>query len=154
MFEKIVHGISPSQNDDFKVVNHADLWLNNQLFSYDADNKPNDVLFVSNSVIKNNFLFCFCIQLKIGFILFQVDFQISYWGSPAIDLWYFFMSSTHNDIKHEYDRYVKTYHDYLVDALKTLNYSKKIPTLVDLHKMMLTYGAYGIRNLFFIVFKA
>ena len=61
-----------------------------------------------------------------------IDFQISYWGSPAGDL--FLISSVKDDIKVKYfDEFIEFYHEKLVESLKKLNYDQHIPTLTELH---------------------
>ncbi len=44
----------------FRVLNHADLWVNNFMFRYNEDQTPAEVLYI--------------------------DFQGSFWGSPVNDL--------------------------------------------------------------------
>lgn len=44
----------------FTVLNHADLWINNFLFQYDEKKNPTECIFI--------------------------DFQGTFWGSPANDL--------------------------------------------------------------------
>lgn len=44
----------------FTVLNHGDLWVNNFMFEYDGDMNPTECIFI--------------------------DFQGSFWGSPAGDL--------------------------------------------------------------------
>jgi len=102
--------------DNFNVLNHGDLWCNNIMFQYNEnDNNNNDI----NEV-------------------YFVDYQISKYGSPSNDLYYFLISSTSLDIKiQEFDYFVKYYHDKLVENLKFLNYPKRIPLLRDIHIQML-----------------
>ncbi|XP_034484608.1 uncharacterized protein LOC117789639 isoform X2 [Drosophila innubila] len=74
-----------------------------------------------------------------------IDFQLVKWGSPAHDLWYLIASSSSLDIKiTEFDHFIEIYHTRLVECLKLLKYSKPIPTLRELHIMMLKYGDLGM----------
>ena len=75
---------------------------------------------------------------------YLVDYQIPKYGTPAQDLYYFLLSSTKLDIKiNEFDYFIKFYHDHLVQHLKLLKYPKNIPSLSDMHAMLLKYGILG-----------
>lgn len=110
--------------EEFNVLNHGDCWSNNiMLRTDDNDGSLQDVLFV--------------------------DFQICKWGSPAQDLWYLITSSAHLDIKlKEFDYFIEIYHKRLLACLQILGYKKAIPSLKELHIMMLKYGFWGkLKNL-------
>ncbi|XP_058982500.1 uncharacterized protein LOC131804121 [Musca domestica] len=99
--------------DAFNVLNHGDMWTNNIMFSHDKEGNVKKSLFV--------------------------DFQLCKWGSPTQDLWYFFTTSVQVDIRvQEFDSLIAAYHKRLVECLKLLNYSKKIPSLKDLQLMMIS----------------
>lgn len=101
---------------EFNCLNHGDLWSNNIMFADKGGEKQ--TLFV--------------------------DFQVGKWGNPAQDLWYLIVSSSSLDIKiEEFDNFLFIYHKRLVECLKLLKYSKPIPTLRELHVMMIKYGAWG-----------
>ncbi|KAH8384020.1 hypothetical protein KR009_011739 [Drosophila setifemur] len=103
---------------EFNVLNHGDCWSNNIMFNYKDNGEIDRTLFV--------------------------DLQIGKWGSPAQDLWYLITTSAALDIKlKEFDRFITIYHERLSECLKLLNYSKRIPTLRDMHIMMLKYGSWG-----------
>lgn len=73
-----------------------------------------------------------------------VDFQLPKWGCVAQDLYYFLISSTKLEDKlTKFDHYIKFYHDNLLENLKTLKYSKDVPTLRDLHITLFKYGFWG-----------
>ena len=38
-------------DDEFNVINHGDVWVNNMLFKYDNDGNPIDHIFVSIIVL-------------------------------------------------------------------------------------------------------
>ncbi|XP_065371987.1 uncharacterized protein LOC135963907 [Calliphora vicina] len=107
---------------EFNVLNHGDCWSNNVMFQYDAIGK-----------IQQTYL---------------IDFQMSKYGTPAQDLFYFLLSSTKYENKiQQFDYFIKFYHDKLVENLRLLKYSKQIPSLKELHRMLLKYGIWGYTTL-------
>jgi hypothetical protein len=63
-----------------------------------------------------------------------VDYQLCFWGTPALDIWYIMISSWHEDFKiAKFDYLIKYYHDKFVESLKILKYEGKVPTLEELH---------------------
>jgi len=91
------------------VMNHGDLWGNNMMFLHDENGKPTEVRFV--------------------------DYQLSFWGSAAHDIYNVMICSWENDIKiKKFDDFIKFYSAQLAENLKLLNYQKKIPTLEDVYK--------------------
>lgn len=117
VFEEAVQ-VNQVDEDEFNVLNHGDCWSNNIMFNYK-----------DNGEIDRTIL---------------VDLQVGKWGSPAQDLWYLITTSASLDIKiKEFDHFIQIYHQRLAECLKLLNYSKPIPTLRDLHIMMLKYGFWG-----------
>ncbi|XP_034664613.1 uncharacterized protein LOC117898981 isoform X2 [Drosophila subobscura] len=110
--------VNEVDESDFNVLNHGDCWSNNIMFNYKDNGEVDRTIFV--------------------------DLQIGKWGSPAQDLWYLICTSASLDIKvKEFDHFIQIYHERLAECLKLLNYSKKIPSLRDLHIMMLKYGFWG-----------
>ncbi|KAH8267615.1 hypothetical protein KR018_005525 [Drosophila ironensis] len=103
---------------EFNVLNHGDCWSNNIMFNYKENGDIDRTVFV--------------------------DLQIGKWGTPAQDLWYLITTSAALDIKvKEFDHFIAIYHERLAECLALLNYSKPIPTLRDLHILMLKYGFFG-----------
>ncbi|KAH8335517.1 hypothetical protein KR074_004517 [Drosophila pseudoananassae] len=102
----------------FNVLNHGDSWCNNIMFNYKENGEIDRTLFV--------------------------DLQLCKWGSPAQDLWYVIVSSAALDIKvKEFDHFIQIYHEHLSEYLKLLNYSKPVPTLRDVHEMMIKGSSWG-----------
>lgn len=88
------------------------------MFKYDENDNPIDILFL--------------------------DFQVTFWNTPIIDLLYFFISSVNNELRaNEFDNLIKFYHENLSDNLKRLDYKKPIPSLRQLHVDILQKGFYG-----------
>lgn len=103
------------------MLAHGDCHTNNIMFTHDKENNITSCLLV--------------------------DFQMSYWTSPVIDLLYFLVGSPELAIKVKYFDYL-VYHYYknLVSTLRKLGYKKKIPTAVDLHIDILQRGIMAIMN--------
>lgn len=111
--------VNQVDENEFNVLNHGDCWANNIMFNYKENGEIDRTLFV--------------------------DLQIGKWGTPAQDLWYLITTSASLDIKvKEFDHFIYIYHERLAECLKSLNYSKPIPTLRDLHILMLKYGFWGL----------
>lgn len=70
---------------------------------------------------------------------------MSVWGSPAIDLHYFIVSSAEKKLKtSEFDTIIQYYHEHLVKTLKQLGYRGHIPTLLELQIDLLQRGFLGV----------
>jgi len=96
----------------FTVLNHGDDWINNMMFKLDEDGNTVDFRLL--------------------------DFQMSFWGSPVADLFYFLMSSVKDDIKVlHFDEIIEHYHEMLVESLEKLKYDKHVPTLEELKEEMM-----------------
>lgn len=105
--------------DDFGVLNNGDLWLNNIVFKYNNNKRPVDVLLV--------------------------DFGLSVFASPGIDLSYLLFSSSTSDIKDlEFDILIQFYHKHLHQNLIRFGYSREIPSLTQIHNEFLKYGVVGV----------
>ncbi|XP_019892273.2 uncharacterized protein LOC109612572 [Musca domestica] len=105
--------------EEFNVLNHGDLWVNNIMFQYNDDGTLKETYFI--------------------------DFQMGRYGPPAQDLIYFILSSTSVDIKLQYfDYFITYYHQKLIENLELLKYKGKLPKLKDLQMSLFKhdYWAY------------
>uniref|UniRef100_A0A182QKN3 CHK kinase-like domain-containing protein n=1 Tax=Anopheles farauti TaxID=69004 RepID=A0A182QKN3_9DIPT len=88
----------------FHVLNHGDMWLNNLLWRYDAQGAVVDVI--------------------------MVDYQESFYGSPAFDLNHLLYTSANSAIQRAgFDELVQLYTDALQGALQTFKYDGPLPNL-------------------------
>ncbi|XP_060649264.1 uncharacterized protein LOC132786678 [Drosophila nasuta] len=92
------------KDDEFNTLTHGDLWVNNIMLRPKTENRDLDMLLI--------------------------DFQFSAWGSPAIDLHYFFSTSLQPELRIKHlNALIEYYHSVLVDTLRALNFTGYIPTL-------------------------
>ncbi|XP_016980364.1 uncharacterized protein LOC108045513 [Drosophila rhopaloa] len=113
--DDMFQAIAPEIEGEFRVLNHGDAWCNNFMYKYDDAGKLTETYFV--------------------------DLQMSRFSSPAQDLLYFILSSTHVDIKiAQFDYLIKYYHEKLTESLKLLKYPKPLPSLRSLHQSIFTHG--------------
>ena len=103
----------------FTVLNHGDDWINNMMFKLDEDGNTVDFRLL--------------------------DFQMSFWGSPVADLFYFLISSVKDDVKVvHFDEIIEYYHEQLVESLEKLKYDKHKPTLEELKEEMMEKKELGM----------
>lgn len=78
----------------------------------------------------------------MSFVCFKIDYQISTYATPAIDLIYalYFSVSTLNRQNHRDEIIVAYYHQF-AEALKKFGYLKEPPSLIDLHVELLRNGS-------------
>ncbi|TDG43443.1 hypothetical protein AWZ03_010145 [Drosophila navojoa] len=120
-----VAAAKPKPGDRYVVLNHGDLWTNNFMYAYDDETqpeRPTRVIFV--------------------------DFQLSFYGSPACDLNFFLNSSVKLELlQQRRDDLIKVYYQSFRDALEYARYDE-IPSYEDLLWELRSRETYGIFALF------
>uniref|UniRef100_A0A182MBZ7 CHK kinase-like domain-containing protein n=1 Tax=Anopheles culicifacies TaxID=139723 RepID=A0A182MBZ7_9DIPT len=102
-----------SDEAGFQVLNHGDMWLNNLLWKYDADGTVNDVI--------------------------MVDYQESFYGSPAFDLNHLLYSSANSAIQRAgFNELVQLYTSELQSALRQFKYDGPLPDLASVRAEMVS----------------
>ncbi|XP_055640320.1 uncharacterized protein LOC129777825 [Toxorhynchites rutilus septentrionalis] len=114
IFEKLRHIFDPASSIFCNVLNHGDCHNRNMMFK-DGDGKIEDILFY--------------------------DYQLSVWGTPAIDIIYVLYNSCSCETRDDHrDQLIKLYYDEFVTTLKKLGYKDKIPSLLNLRMEILRCG--------------
>lgn len=104
--EELIRTMTPNENG-FNCLNHGDCWISNIFLLSDENDNVIDCKFV--------------------------DFQQSVFASPSVDLLTLIISSAHSSTKlQNFEYYIKYYHEILVETLKLLKYTQKIPSLKEL----------------------
>lgn len=81
-----------------------------------------------------------------------IDFQQSVYSSPSVDLLSLIFTSAKTETKlQNFELFIKSYHEQLVEALTKLNYSKKFPTLKELYLDMIDREYLGLWHCFTIL---
>ncbi|EDS35006.1 conserved hypothetical protein [Culex quinquefasciatus] len=94
------------QDNIYNVLNHGDCHYKNFMYQI-LDGKTEDVMLL--------------------------DFQISTWGSPAIDIIYSMYNSVSIETRDNHrEELIKFYYNEFVNALKMFEFQGKIPSLIDL----------------------
>ncbi|XP_037920911.1 uncharacterized protein LOC119657857 isoform X2 [Hermetia illucens] len=115
--------VEPDPENDIKVLNHGDLWVNNFLFKYDEKTQqPTDIVFV--------------------------DYQGTFFNSLGIDLNYLFATSAQVDVlKRKMELIEKYYYPVFIETLKNLEI-ESIPTLQDIINQVKQREIYNLICLF------
>lgn len=111
--EKLLVAYQPNPNSGFNVLCHGDFHIKNMMF-----------LMNGEDVNKTMFL----------------DFQLSYWGSPATDLLCVFHAIGGAECRKRRGEILSIYHESLIEYLNCLGCLRKPPTLLDLNIEMLKKG--------------
>jgi aminoglycoside phosphotransferase (APT) family kinase protein len=102
--EKIYNHVK-TDNDKIQVLNHGDLWTNNMMFTYNGKT-PTNVIFV--------------------------DYQLSFYSTPGIDLNYFMWTCPSTEVrKNHWADLIREYYNTFLDAMVTLK-ARKIPSFDDM----------------------
>jgi hypothetical protein len=73
-----------------------------------------------------------------------VDFQLSHWTSPAIDLHYFLHTSVSHDLLDKDQVLVQEYYKSLTQTLSALGYRGLQPTLNQLNQQLQNRGSFAV----------
>lgn len=120
-----VDAAKPKPGDRYVVLNHGDMWTNNFMYAYDNAAKP---------------------ETPTRAIF--VDFQLSFYGSPACDLNFFLNTSVKLELLQERrEELIKVYYAAFKDALEYARF-KDIPTYEDLQYELRSRETYGLFGLF------
>lgn len=96
------------------VLNHGDCHFKNMMFKR-TEGKLDDIMLL--------------------------DFQLSVWGTPAIDLIYAMYNTVSIPTREVHrDELINFYHEQLVECLHKFGYLRRVPTLHDLHTEILKCG--------------
>lgn len=108
--------------DHFNTLLHGDMWTNNIMIKHN----PNDGRLENISLI---------------------DFQLSRWASPALDLHHLFNTSLEEDLRlYHQGELVQFFYYELTRMLKILGYKKSIPTLLQFRVQFIEKSFYGMFN--------
>uniref|UniRef100_A0A182JZK9 CHK kinase-like domain-containing protein n=1 Tax=Anopheles christyi TaxID=43041 RepID=A0A182JZK9_9DIPT len=125
LFDSLIR-VTRANPKGFNVLNHGDMWCNNILFQYNEDSSLNDIMLI--------------------------DYQLSFWSSPAIDLLYFMLTSVGEEFKLSQLNYmIQYYHEHLVESLEFLGYGGTVPLLKDLHSDIISHQLFGFMICFSIL---
>ncbi|XP_059620761.1 uncharacterized protein LOC132264538 [Phlebotomus argentipes] len=113
-FDKLgaVYKANPN-NFGFNVLNHGDFHIRNLMFRFNDEGIEH-----------------------VSFI----DFQICFWGTPAVDLYYILYAMASSKARERQEELLRIYHDKFCSLLTDLGYLKKPPSLLDLHIELLRHG--------------
>ncbi|GAB0088770.1 LOC111604862 [Sergentomyia squamirostris] len=112
-----VYELLKSEKDSFNVLNHGDAWTNNLMFRQSVLGKP-EVIFI--------------------------DFQLSSWTSPAVDLLYFIFDACSSEIQLTHlDELLKFYHSELVSSLQELQIPERAPSFEEINNAVHKKGFFG-----------
>lgn len=82
--------------------------------------------------------------------MFQIDFQVSYYGSPILDISYLLFISSNSEItSDQFDELLSQYFDELIEVMTQLNVSQ-IP---DKKQLQMDFSERGCFGAFFSMFS-
>ncbi|KAJ4427555.1 hypothetical protein ANN_25203 [Periplaneta americana] len=109
-----------TSEEPYSVILHGDAYINNILFHY-----PSNVISTPDKV---------CL----------VDFQMSRYGSPALDLSFILQLSLTADTRRNYRQLLRVYHDSLCEFVLDLDSNPEVFSFSALEEEMKKYSAFGM----------
>lgn len=122
--KNLLDAAKPKSNDRYVVLNHGDLWTTNFMYAYDNAAQP---------------------ELPTRAIF--IDFQLSFYGSPACDLNFFLNTSIKLELQQRREDLIKVYYQAFREALEYARY-EDIPSYEDLLFELRNRETYGLFGLF------
>ncbi|GAB0088787.1 hypothetical protein DMENIID0001_032510 [Sergentomyia squamirostris] len=113
LLRNILKVYMPNPEPGFNVLCHADFHIKNMMFIKNVEDIDK---------------------------IFFLDFQMCFWGSPAIDLLYILYAIGDASVRKRQGEIIKIYHTAFEDYLNRLGCLRKGPTLLDLNVEMLKHG--------------
>ncbi|XP_031616814.1 uncharacterized protein LOC116336810 [Contarinia nasturtii] len=107
--------------DEFGILTHGDCWNNNFMYQYSNEKKPLNSVYI-------------------------IDWQLSHYSPPVIDLLYNIFSGTDRELRTQhYETLLKTYHTSLSETIKKLGSDPdKLYSYDNLTMQMKKYGEYAL----------
>lgn len=132
----------------FNVLNHGDFHEANILIKADSESRLEDIRFVCEAIALIFCVTCHCHP-------FQIDFQLSIYCSPSVDLIFMFdLVKWDENGEMPKDDLIEFYHMHFVDALKAFGFSKPSPSLADVKEELMRDGPLQVlRSIFFVPFR-
>ncbi|XP_026276354.2 uncharacterized protein LOC113205098 [Frankliniella occidentalis] len=129
MYHKMCDVVAPSATG-INVLNHGDYWINNMMFTYDADDvdsaAPRDIRII--------------------------DLQLVRFSSPALDLQYFITTSVKQEVREEQlDVLLQTYCDYFNEYVSALGLGDVSWTLGGLRDEFLSKSLFGFSAVYTVL---
>ncbi|CAL7943961.1 unnamed protein product [Xylocopa violacea] len=105
--------------DEIRVLNHGDCWVNNMLFKENEEGQPVDLL--------------------------MVDYQLTNYSSPAVDLLHFLYSCPECAVRcDKEDYFLQLYLDTLKETMEGIGCKRKPPTMEQLKAAMYKRRIYAV----------
>ncbi|KAK3931839.1 4-hydroxytryptamine kinase [Frankliniella fusca] len=129
IYDNLCDLVAPSPTG-INVLNHGDFWINNMMFTYDADDvdlaNPKDVRLI--------------------------DLQLVRFSSPALDLQYFIVTSCKQEVREErLDELLQTYCDHFNEYTSALGLEDARWTLGKLRDEFLSKSLFGFAAVYTVM---
>ncbi|XP_055687411.1 uncharacterized protein LOC129792405 [Lutzomyia longipalpis] len=115
--QRLLNSYKPNPEPGFNVLCHGDFHLRNMMFLMNGQD-INEIFFL--------------------------DFQLCFWASPAIDLFYVMYLLGNADVRRRQGEVLMIYHTALTDYLNRIGCLRRGPTLLDINIDMLRLGSMEI----------